>query len=363
MLSKHCLWRFLRTSRHAPVSYCVRSNILKVSVSQCKTVTRKSDKEDRQDRENFIDRTGTEHAEFSTCSDGTSESISQGKMVKSNGKWLERNLFHHLCNQLEIDELLPSDTHAGIANYEKAKLNDSVQNNLLTCRSLTAPHRSIPIVKHIVRQYHTENIGNKVNKDENAREIEELTETENETSIVNISESENRLPEEFEYQETSVWEEIMREKENLELGIPESVEEENPIFPALPIIKPQGDITSEETEITEYDPDRQRKVAFPTKIHNLAPLVNHSETLKQLVKLGVDLSVVEKTSVADKIIKMNFKKDVKPYLIFLHQLGITPEKFGRLLTKTPYLFQEDIKTLKVSTAVSMFGLVQSKQFQ
>ena len=190
--------------------------------------------------------------------------------------------------------------------------------------------------------------------DEEGGEIDKLAETKNyPASVVKISESEDRIPENYGFQEMSVWEEILREKEHLELDIPEKVEE-NPIFPALPVIKPQGDITTDETGLTEYQPDRERKVAFPTKIYNLAPLVNQSVTLRELVKLGVDLSEVEKTSVADKIIKMDFKRDIKPYLLFLHDLGVSHDDFGKVLTKTPYLFQEDIETLKVSSVFHVF---------
>ena len=353
MLSKRSLWRYLRSSRRIPVSYCVRSNFLKSSTNQCEDFISESSEESVQDGAGFTESFRTKNAKQRDWSDGTRESDSHSRIIKRNDNWFKRTGFTHLCNQIEHVEVtgFNSDTQKRTINYDRSKAHGSVPIDLQTNMFVIPSNGIIHAETHIVRQYHTEHMGSKVNEDEKASEMDNLAETENQTSFVNISESENSLPVEFDYQETSVWEEIIREKENLELDIPESVVEENPIFPALPVIKPQADITSDETQLTDYQPDKQRKVAFPTKIYNFAPLVNQSETLREFVKLGVDLSEVEKTSMADRIIKMNFKKDVKPYLLFLHDLGVAPDDFGKVLTTTPYLFQEDIKTLKVSMAI------------
>ena len=355
MLSKRSLWRYLRSSRRIPVSYCVRSNFLKASTNLCEDFISESKEQYVQDGAGFTESVRTKHAKLRDWSDGTRESDSHSRIIKRNDNWFERTGFTHLCNQIEHVEVsgLNSDTQKRTINYDRTKVHASGPVNLQTNPFVLPSKRIIHAETHIVRQYHTENISNKVDEDEKGAEIDDLAETENQTSVVNISESENSLPVEFDYQETSVWEEIVQEKENLELDIPETVKVENPIFPALPVIKPPGDIASGETELTEYQPARQRKVAFPTKIYNFAPLVNQSETLGEFVKLGVDLSEVEKTSMADRIIKMNFKKDVKPYLLFLHDLGVAPDDFGKVLTTTPYLFQEDIKTLKVGTYMSL----------
>lgn len=151
-------------------------------------------------------------------------------------------------------------------------------------------------------------------------------------------------PENAFVQHLSALEQTLRENEMI---IPEE-EEMNRFFPALPLIKHNSDLATKMSELTEYQPGEKRKVIFPTKVHNLAPLVNQSKVLTELVKLGVDLSKIESTEMADKIMKMDFKKDIKPYLLFLHDVGVPHDEIGRILTQTPYLLEEDIQTLKVS---------------
>lgn len=65
-----------------------------------------------------------------------------------------------------------------------------------------------------------------------------------------------------------------------------------------------------------------------------------SETLSQLVQLGVDLSKVELIpGAADMLIKMNFKTDIEPMLWLLSDIGFTPKNMTRLLTAFPKLLK------------------------
>lgn len=81
---------------------------------------------------------------------------------------------------------------------------------------------------------------------------------------------------------------------------------------------------------------------------NLTPYVNQSETLSELVRLGVDLSEVEKKpGAADLLVRLNYY-DLKPYLYFLHDCGIAHEKLGYILTKNPFIFRERIEDLQAS---------------
>ena len=152
----------------------------------------------------------------------------------------------------------------------------------------------------------------------------------------------------------SILEETIREKENLDMTIPFD-DGTNPIFPSLPLVKTQGDLAPHENDLTKFDPKKRTKVTFP-KIYHLAPLVNQSEVLTKLVKLGVDLSEIERKRLANQVVKMDFKKDVKPYLLFLHDIGVPSDEMGKILTKAPSLLQEDIETLKVSNVLCSSAL-------
>lgn len=91
---------------------------------------------------------------------------------------------------------------------------------------------------------------------------------------------------------------------------------------------------------------------------NFAAYVNKSETLKQLVDLGVNLHKVEKKKAAPEfIMKLDFEKDIKPHLFFLHDLGVSSELLGDFITNNPYIFQVDLETLAVRV-----NYLQSKKF-
>lgn len=81
---------------------------------------------------------------------------------------------------------------------------------------------------------------------------------------------------------------------------------------------------------------------------NLAAYVNHSETLQQLIKLGVDLSKIEvRRGLPEFVLKLDFEKDMKNHIQFLHQeCGIPMEAFGAVLTKNPLIFKESLIDLE-----------------
>lgn len=92
---------------------------------------------------------------------------------------------------------------------------------------------------------------------------------------------------------------------------------------------------------------------------NLAAYVNKSETLQQLIKLGVDLSKIEKRKgLPQFILKLNFDNDIKPRLLFLHHtIGINPDLFGWFITKNPLIFKENLEDIQIR-----LNYLQSKQF-
>ncbi|KAF2899919.1 hypothetical protein ILUMI_06258 [Ignelater luminosus] len=91
---------------------------------------------------------------------------------------------------------------------------------------------------------------------------------------------------------------------------------------------------------------------------NFAAYVNKSETLQQLVKLGVDLHKLEKkVKVPPYILKLDFEKDIKNHVIFLSDLGVANEELGNFISKNPFIFQEDLDNLQVRV-----NYLKSKKF-
>ncbi|KAG6446236.1 transcription termination factor 3, mitochondrial [Manduca sexta] len=90
---------------------------------------------------------------------------------------------------------------------------------------------------------------------------------------------------------------------------------------------------------------------------NIAAYVNKSETLKQLVKLNVNLSVIEKKPyIMEKFLKLDFERNMKCHIIFLSDL-IGMENIGEFISKNPMIFYEPIEHLKVR-----INYLQSKGF-
>lgn len=87
--------------------------------------------------------------------------------------------------------------------------------------------------------------------------------------------------------------------------------------------------------------------SYFTPTFNFAAYMNKSETLKKFFDLGVDLSKIEKKGgLAQFVLKLDFEKDVKNHLLFLHDLGIPAENYGRFITKNPLIFKESIDDLQ-----------------
>lgn len=95
---------------------------------------------------------------------------------------------------------------------------------------------------------------------------------------------------------------------------------------------------------------------FP-KSFNLAAYVNTSETLKNLVDLNVNLSKIEKKPyVAEKILKLDFEKDIKKQIWFLKDY-VGAEEIGEYITKNPLILCEPIEDLEIRV-----NYLRSKRF-
>lgn len=103
-----------------------------------------------------------------------------------------------------------------------------------------------------------------------------------------------------------------------------------------------------------HTPSLDLKPAF-----NLAAYVNKSDTLQQLVKLGMNLHRLEKKpDVAQFVLGLSFEQQIQPHLLFLHDLGISVDELGTWLSKNPGIFKENLDDLHVRITY-----LQSKRFK
>ncbi len=96
----------------------------------------------------------------------------------------------------------------------------------------------------------------------------------------------------------------------------------------------------------------------PARSATLAAYVNENETLQKLVKLGVDLSKVERNqNAANHILKADFTQHIQPYIWFLNSVGVHDSELGKVLTKEPSILTKDLVDLETK-----INYLQSKKF-
>lgn len=136
--------------------------------------------------------------------------------------------------------------------------------------------------------------------------------------------------------------------------------------PALDKVKSRHELQIDwenEMKLIEEDEEREnsRSVLAPvddeSKIYaepvlrpsfNLAAYVQKSETLQQLMKLGVNLDRLDNTDVGQFIANLNFKQDIESYILLLtNDIGVSAENIGRILTKNPNILKESLDDIQV----------------
>ncbi|XP_058829278.1 transcription termination factor 3, mitochondrial [Topomyia yanbarensis] len=91
---------------------------------------------------------------------------------------------------------------------------------------------------------------------------------------------------------------------------------------------------------------------------NLAAYVNRSESLQQLLNLGVDLHKLEKRKgIPQFVLKLDFERDMKQHLRFLTDIGIPVKDLGEFLTKNPMIFKENLENMEIR-----INYLRSKRF-
>ncbi|XP_014086298.2 transcription termination factor 3, mitochondrial [Bactrocera oleae] len=115
-------------------------------------------------------------------------------------------------------------------------------------------------------------------------------------------------------------------------------------------------VSAEEADDNALSLGEAKKDYVPT--FNLAAYVNKSPTLQQFIQLGVDLHSIEKRKgLAKFVLGLEFEKDVKPYLYFLQDQGVSPDIFGEFITKNPLFFKIDLDDLQTRV-----NYLESKNF-
>jgi len=85
---------------------------------------------------------------------------------------------------------------------------------------------------------------------------------------------------------------------------------------------------------------------YLTPTFTFAKYADKSRTIQQLVKLGVSLYKFERNQkMLQFILGLDFDRDVKPYIRFLHDCGVPADYLGEFLTKNPYILKEDMDDL------------------
>lgn len=85
----------------------------------------------------------------------------------------------------------------------------------------------------------------------------------------------------------------------------------------------------------------QAKVSY-----NIASFADKSKTVQELTKLGVELWKFDKDlDIVKMIVSLNFDKDVRPYIQFLHNTGLPVDQLGDFITIFPKIFTEDLDDL------------------
>lgn len=91
---------------------------------------------------------------------------------------------------------------------------------------------------------------------------------------------------------------------------------------------------------------------------NLAAYVNESYSLQQLVKLGVEIYKFDKNpKLMETILKLDFERDMKPYIRFINDCGVPVEELGHFFTKNPMIFTEHMDDL-----ITRINYLEHKKF-
>lgn len=102
-------------------------------------------------------------------------------------------------------------------------------------------------------------------------------------------------------------------------------------------------------EEKEEDVDQIKDMMpFRPVVYNLAYFANDSKVLQTFIDMGVMIRKWDKDkSICEFILKLDLERDVKPHLIFLHDIKIPADKHARVIQNNPMFFKESLDDLQI----------------
>ncbi|KAM6899945.1 transcription termination factor 3, mitochondrial [Xenentodon cancila] len=111
------------------------------------------------------------------------------------------------------------------------------------------------------------------------------------------------------------------------------------------------DDAGEMNALQEISDEEAVSISIPPSIPpvstSLRNYVDKSETLTKLVQLGVNLWKLEqRPNVGSMLLKLDFKADVAPRLLFLKEIGVEESRFGYIISHNPFILTENLENLQ-----------------
>ncbi|CAG7734844.1 unnamed protein product [Allacma fusca] len=93
--------------------------------------------------------------------------------------------------------------------------------------------------------------------------------------------------------------------------------------------------------------------------YNFGPYANESKVIQELVHLGVEIHRwEEKFGIPEFVLKLDFEKNIAPYITFLCDHGVHADDVGNFFTKNPFILKENLQNLERRIAY-----LRSKKFE
>ncbi|XP_037548729.1 transcription termination factor 3, mitochondrial [Nematolebias whitei] len=110
------------------------------------------------------------------------------------------------------------------------------------------------------------------------------------------------------------------------------------------------DAFNEPSALEEISDEEAVTIPFPTippSSTSLRDYVGKSETLTNLVQLGVDLWKLEqRPNVGSMLLRLDFSTDVAPRLLFLKNIGVEDSRLGYIISHNPFILTEELENLQ-----------------
>lgn len=83
-------------------------------------------------------------------------------------------------------------------------------------------------------------------------------------------------------------------------------------------------------------------------VYNLAYFANSNPVVRTLIEMGVIVRQWDKdTKISSFVLKLDLERDVKPRLVFLHDIGLPASSHAQVITKNPSIFKESIENMNI----------------